>query len=239
MAKLLAKLVPGFWRELGAPGRLPDDKKIVKAVMVVMFLAVATWTGGTALFVRKFVLKPSSHAKVAKAAHGDAHGGGHDAPAADQGGGHSLMGETSPLPDSVRERQDGVEEPGHDLVDPDLEYTRGLVSVLSEELQVDRAYRFVSLPPVMASMKQNDGEGGTFYAEVVLQVSSYDTEKDILKRKQELSGVISSLISQKNRTQLSTFRGVASLKNDIQTEMNHLVSKGAVKDVLFNTYHVK
>ncbi|MBS1985241.1 MAG: flagellar basal body-associated FliL family protein [Bdellovibrionales bacterium] len=162
--------------------------------------------------------------------HGGGHEGGHEAGAEGHEGGFAR----NPIPKSIRARQDGIPEEGHDLVDPDITATRSLASVLKDsELKVKLPHVFVDVPEIIAATRASGGFSSKVVVSTTIEVDSNEAQRELLERKVEIQALISSLISEVKGEALKTPEGIADFKLAIQREINHMLKSGKVIDVLF------
>lgn len=173
--------------------------------------------------------------------HGEAKGEGHGEGAEAHGEGHEGAQVNifqNPIPKEIRRRRDGVMESGHDLVDPDIKSLRGLASILSDEVKVTKAYRFIEFPEIMAGTRANEAISGKVLTTISVEADSLESEQEVRARLVEFQGLIASMISERKRDALRTMDGRSALKMDIQREINHKLKKGHVTDVLLLTFFV-
>jgi flagellar basal body-associated protein FliL len=232
----------------------PREKFLIRSLLAIAVVLVGLMGGITFWFVKASHPKPAVHAEVdeqeeghgeehaAEEGHGEAKEGGEGHGGGGEGGGHEGGGAVTifknPIPKEIRKRRDGVMEAGHDLVDPDIKTTRGLASILKEDLKVNKQYRFVNFPELMAGTSPQEAISGKVITKISLELDSYEGENEVRQRTIEFQGLISSLISERKRDTLKTFSGRASLKADIQREINHQLKKGRVTDVLLVDFFV-
>ena len=173
----------------------------------------------------------------------EGHGGGHEG-GGEHGGEHAEGGGEAaglghnPIPKSIRSRRTGELAADHDLVDPDIQATRSLASMMQGEVEVSTGARFVEIPDVMASTKLGGVHNGKIFITPHLEVSTREAQAEVESRKTEIQSLISSIVSERQRDTLKTFEGQARLKLEIQREINHLLRNGQVTDVLFANFYV-
>jgi hypothetical protein len=144
----------------------------------------------------------------------------------------------SPFPDEILDARDGKPEPDHDLVEPEVEESRGLASVLTQDLSVSTGRRFVTLDEVMGASSATKGVLAHIFIELALEVRDRETQLKVEARKTELKSLVASQVSEYSKDQLKTSEGQMQLKADVMTEINHLI-QGGVEDVLFSKFTVK
>jgi hypothetical protein len=171
-------------------------------------------------------------------AHGGEHGGGEHGGEHAEGGGESAGLGHNPIPKSIRARRTGTLAADHDLVDPDIQATRSLASMMKGEVEVSTGARFVEIPDVMASTKLGGVHNGKIFISPHLEVTTREAQAEVESRKTEIQSLISSIVSERQRDTLKTFEGQARLKLEIQREINHLLRNGQVTDVLFANFYV-
>ena len=74
---------------------------------------------------------------------------------------------------------------------------------------------------------------------LVLVMSNYESQVEAGAKTTELKALMSSLVADLTKDELRTFEGKARLKTHIQREINHVLSKGQVNDVLFSKFLVR
>ncbi len=176
--------------------------------------------------------EPASHASKSHG-EGDGHGGG--------GHGESNPSIVSnPIPKSIRLRQDGISDPEQDLVEPQPEAQRGLAGLVNtSEFKVEKTYRFYEFPEIMAGTSMQADTPGDVMLKIVVQVDSLEGEKELESRNTEFQSLIASVVSECDRDELLKFEGSSKLKRQIQKEMNHLLLKGKIKDVLLSEFFIR
>ena len=145
----------------------------------------------------------------------------------------------NPIPKEIRDRQDGEMESGHDLVDPEIEKTRGLASMLKDDLKVDYAPKIVEMREIVAGVREGKARQGVVLTDVVISVNTLEGQKELIEKQTEIKSLISSIVGEMQESDLKNFKGMAELKIDIQREVNHQMTKGQVVDVLFDKFLIR
>ena len=172
--------------------------------------------------------------------HGESHGAG-------------LFVSRSPIPQEIVERQDGVMEPGHDLVDPDIKELRSFEqSISGKDIKVQKPYRFVELPAIQTGTKMGTGEGGLVSARIVLEIDTPEAEQEVLKSLTNYQSRVTSLVSEWTREEFfdqsddgtsetrkpASERALFQFKTLLQSEINKSLHEGHVTDVLIYDWQI-
>jgi|GEM_PF-1304952 len=238
--------------------KLPRPNLFLLRTLAVFSAVVVAILGGASYWLWK-QHSQASHSEVADAHAKDSGQGDHEVVvvdgaevASDEEGEHGHeakeldpLGLYKDIPRSIVQRQDGVPEDGHDLVDPEIEGSRGLASILKdaasakEAVEVRMPYRFVVLEEIFGASRAGTEDTANVIAEIGLEVSNLDAQKEVLAHQVELRSAVASLISEQTGSSLKTFEGKAKLKKKIMDEINHRIVQGRVTDVLFQTFIVR
>jgi flagellar basal body-associated protein FliL len=239
---LLPKRKPGGAAAPASP--LTGSQMLRGLLMACAGLSVAICAVGS--FVLWKSIPRASHVSTHHdAAEAEEHGDGHGEHAEASGHGEEVdpLGLYQVIPRSIVQRQDGVPEEGHDLVDPEISEGRSIASILkdankTEELTIVRN-RYVMLDEIFASTRAGVQEAANVIAEIGVEVNSLEAQDEVLARKIELRAAVASLISEQDGTLLRTFEGKARLKKQIMDDVNHRIPKGRVTDVLFQSFVIR
>jgi hypothetical protein len=229
---LLPKRKPGGAAAPASP--LTGSQMLRGLLMACAGLSVAICAVGS--FVLWKSIPRASHVSTHHdAAEAEEHGDGHGEHAEASGHGEEVdpLGLYQVIPRSIVQRQDGVPEEGHDLVDPEISEGRSIASILkdankTEELTIVRN-RYVMLDEIFASTRAGVQEAA----------NALEAQNEVLARKIELRAAVASLISEQDGTLLRTFEGKARLKKQIMDDVNHRIPKGRVTDVLFQSFVIR
>lgn len=175
----------------------------------------------------------SEHASEKGSEHGSESKGGED-----QEEDLSIITQNA-IPKSILDRQDGQISPGQDLVEPQIENTRSLASVLKDELQVEGPPKYVELTELLAGSRGGDSGDSVMIGEIVLVMNNYPGQQEASGKITELKALVSSIVADLTKEELRSFEGKTRLKIQIQREVNHLITKGQVKDVLLTKFLVR
>lgn len=212
-----------------------EEPFVVKLAAFMCVLSVFVMLSCVTLMVKRY---RASHARTVASLPGHhapiAHAEGHAPEAEGHGGG---LGQ-SPYPESIISRQDGEQEPDHDLVDPIKSQMEIFKEGLKQkDLEVSKAYYFVSINKIATSAKDGKQSSGGIFAEITLEVSNAATEQEAMAHMNELRALITAIIAEKDRAELSDVRvGFPQLKKDIQERAQHLLKAGQIRDVLITKF---
>ncbi len=152
----------------------------------------------------------------------------------------SITGQTN-IPKKIKDAQDGEQEEGYDLVDPDIKAETGLTTLFQQkEIDVSVSFRVGEIEEVVSGTKVGVATGEAMvYADVALEVDSYELQQEIKARATELRSIISASMGTFEAPQLRTVEGKLELKVLILSEMNRVLKTGKVIDVYFNQILVR
>jgi flagellar basal body-associated protein FliL len=145
----------------------------------------------------------------------------------------------SPLPKEVLKRRKGEMEEGHDYIEPNLTTSRDVASMLKDDLKVSVGSRFVTISDIVSGLKDGRQNSGLLTMEIALEVTSQDVQRELEDRKTEIRALISSIASDIDKSLLTQPTQMLDLKVDIFREVNHVLVKGQVTDVLFQNFTIK
>jgi len=140
------------------------------------------------------------------------------------------------IPDSILERQDGKIEETQDLIEPEIINHRDISSVMKDDLKFEGLPKYVDLTEIIAGTRGSQEADAVMIGDIVLLVDNYDVQQEALGKVVELKAIVSSLVADITKDELRTFEGKTKLKTLVQREMNHLLKKGQVKDVLLSKF---
>lgn len=140
------------------------------------------------------------------------------------------------IPQSIRDRQDGQIEPGQDLIEPEIESTRSIASVMKDGLQVEGPPKYVELTDILAGARSTAQGDAVMIGEIVLVMSNFEGQTEAGEKTTELKALVSSLVADFTKEELRSFQGKSKLKAQIQQEVNHVLTKGQVKDILLTKF---
>jgi len=141
------------------------------------------------------------------------------------------------IPKEISKRQDGVPESDKDLVEPELHSGRGLASIAAQKELPTAPYNpFLTYQDILGSTSEKGTQVGRLALDVSFEVDSYVAMKELQEREKEVKFVIGSLIGELTYEQLRQDEGRALLKNRIFQEVNYLLKKGKIRDVLYGNY---
>jgi flagellar basal body-associated protein FliL len=142
-----------------------------------------------------------------------------------------------PIPTEISKRQDGVPETDKDLVEPELHAGRGLASIATQKEAPTAPYNpFLTYQDILGSTSEKGTQVGRLALDVSFEVDSYVAMKELQDREKEVKFVIGSLIGELTYEQLRDDEGRAILKKRIFQEVNYLLKKGKIRDVLYGNY---
>jgi flagellar basal body-associated protein FliL len=142
-----------------------------------------------------------------------------------------------PIPKEISKRQDGVPESDKDLVEPELHAGRGLASIAAQAEAPTAPYNpFLTYQDILGSTSEQGTQVGRLAVDVSFEVDSYVAMKELQEREKEVKFVIGSLIGELTYEQLRQDEGRAILKKRIFQEVNYLLKKGKIRDVLYGNY---
>ena len=241
----LSKLLPAlklYWSP-------PRESFFARLLILLCIFTVATMGVSTVIFLK---IRKAEHKTDLAAHHSDeendehgeaeehaaaegAHGGGHGASEQEE---QAVLG-GSKIHKSVLARRDGHIEPGHDLIEPDIESTRSIASLLKNELKVDFGARYVELPEIFTSLRDGVAYDGKLILNIALEVNSTEAKVEIEKRSTEIRSLISAVASERQKQSMLTTKGILSFKEEVFREIALLVGAGKVSDVLITNYNVR
>jgi flagellar basal body-associated protein FliL len=229
----------------------PIEKGFVSLILGLMVFAL-----GSLVFVTLHVLhslKPhqivATHAKESQSNHPETEGSesssaevetkDHDSShASDEAGSGSILTQAA-IPKSILDRQNGKLEEGQDLVEPQIQKNRSLSALVKSEILVEGPPKYVNLFEIIAASKGSKKGDAVVLGDFVLVMSDYEAQVEAQNKETQLKALVGSLISDLDREELRSFRGKAALKTAIQREINHQLTKGHVKDILFSKFLVR
>jgi flagellar basal body-associated protein FliL len=142
-----------------------------------------------------------------------------------------------PIPKEISKRQDGVPEADKDLVEPELRTGRAMASIATEQEEPTAPYNpFLTYQDILGSTSEQGSQLGRLAIDVSFEVDSYGAMTELQEREKEVKFVIGSLIGELTYEQLRQDEGRAKLKKRIFQEVNYLLKKGKVRDVLYGGY---
>lgn len=228
----------------------PQDKLLMRSLLGLFFYGLIM-TGATTYSFVKFLTHSNHPTEVA-----DEHGAEdteetHEVAAAEaHGGEHGTEGESgesdsqvqlgaSPIPKSILRRQTGKMAEGHDLIEPEVETTRNVASLIKDDLKVSVGTRIVEIADVMANPKSGTLNEGTVRIDLAVEVGSNEAREEIEARRTEIRALVGAIGSSYQKERLRTTSGMLAYKLEIQKQLNLLLVKGKVSDVLFTNYRVQ
>lgn len=145
------------------------------------------------------------------------------------------------IPKSVKDRQDGERESTYDLVDPDIKKEKGLSQLFeSKDIDVAVGFRVAELTEIVSGSRAGAATGEAMvYADIALEVDSYELQQEVLNRATEIKSVIAASIGTFEAAHLRTTEGKLELKSLILSEMNRVLKSGRVLDIYYNQLLVR
>lgn len=224
----------------------PKEKLVVRFMLSLASFALVLSVGFSYVLVKKIrhdfapqtaeneienEEEDHAEAEVAGGEHAAPEGhGGQSAEVATLGG--------SPFPKSILRRQDGIPEEGYDLTEPQIENARGLASLVKEDLKVSLGDRFIDVPGILANPRFGSRTEGSVQVDLSLEVPSLELQAEVEARKVEIKALVGNIGGNFQRKYLRSTEGMLAFKQEIQRELNLLLVKGKVSDVLFVNYKV-
>ena len=220
----------------------PPRDKFLMRLSLGLFTYAFVMTGVTTVKFYKFISPGHPSVELAEEHGEDSHVDSHEV--AESGHGESHENEpvalgASPFPKSITSRKKGFPEEGHDLVEPEVEITRDIASLIKEDLKVSVGARFVEIPEVTANPKAGTINEGSVQIDLALEVGNNETRDEIESRRTEIKALVGSIGSTFQKSQLRTTAGMLAYKQELQKQLNLLLVKGKVSDVLFSSYRVQ
>ncbi len=215
-----------------------NPKQEVFFVRILILLCVATLASmGTATLV--FVkINCAAHPKIEIAKVDEAEEEAEPAKDGKEPEEQAVLG-GSKIPKSILERRKGELEPGHDLIEPEIESTRSISSFLKSDLKVDLGARYIELDEIFTSLRSGKSYDGKLILNVSLEVNSTEIKTEIEKRSTEIRSLIASLASEHQKERIMTTEGILEFKEEIYREIALLVGSGKVTDVLITSFTVR
>jgi hypothetical protein len=143
------------------------------------------------------------------------------------------------LPKSIKKRQDGEMAEGYDLTDPEIKQEKGLAGLLEQDLKVSVGYRTVDIHEIVSGSKMGDVGDASVYLDVTFEVDTFEGQNEVEDRKTEIKSLVSALISSFPSEVLRTDEGKAALKVEVYKEVNRLLLRGQITDVLFTNIMIR
>lgn len=144
------------------------------------------------------------------------------------------------IPRSIEKRQDGIPEPDKDLVQQEIESGRGLASINFKQDETPTLYNpFFTYNEILGSTSENAAYVGRVAMDVAFEVNSFEAMKELQEREKEIKFMISSLVGEIPYDDLQGEKGRVYLKKRIYKEVNYILKKGKVKDVLYSNFVMK
>jgi len=176
----------------------------------------------------------SGHADAAEESHESAEGGE---------GAHEEGGQASApaigvraIPAAISKRQDGIPEGDKDLVEPEIRAGRGLAS-LTATPEVTAPYNpFTGYANIVGSTSEKGSQVARLAIDVSFEVDSHLAMRELQDREKEVKFVIGSLIGELTYDELRKDEGRGLLKKRIFQEVNYLLKKGKIRDVLYENF---
>lgn len=231
----------------------PQDKLLVRSLVGLFFYGLIM-TGATSYSFFKFLTR-SDHAtevasehdldeaeeshEVAADAHGAEAAGAHGGEAEASEGESQVQLGASPFPKSILRRKTGKLAEGHDIIEPEVEITRNVASLIKDDLKVSVGTRIVAISDVTANPKTGALNEGTVRIDLAVEVGSNEAREEIEARRTEIRALVGSIGSSYKKERLRTTAGMLAYKLEIQKQLNLLLVKGKVSDVLFTNYRVQ
>ncbi len=231
------------WAEFQEAWACPRRGLALRFVFVIMFFAVGAVSFVGLRLIRNTQTRlaklegnhgshgahKSEHAS-AESGDGEEHasaGGEHG----DKSGGASPGIFVAPIPQSIEDRTDGVQEADKDLVEPD-EAARGLANLSPTEAKVTPYNPFFKISGIVTTTADEGTQLARVAAVVTLEVDSSEAMLELEKKQGELKYMIASLISEQSSVTLRTPAGKDKLKTDVFKQINYQLQNGKIKDVL-------
>lgn len=148
----------------------------------------------------------------------------------------------SHIPQDILDRQDGVEEKGHDLKETESDHGRGLASLIDVdgEIHVDTGPLFYNVSKVAAGLKREDNNiEAIVEADLSFQVDSRATRAEMEARNIELKALLEQIIAEFNKQELLTTKGKHDLKVHIMSQLNFRLKSGQITDVLYSNFRIQ
>jgi hypothetical protein len=144
------------------------------------------------------------------------------------------------LPRSITNRQDGVPEADKDLVQSEIKEGRGLASIgFNQEIEIAPYNPYFTYYEILGSTSERAAHVGRVALDVSFEVDTSAGMKELQEREKEIKFMISSLIAEMGYDELRTDEGRLNLKKRIFKEVNYVLKKGKVRDVLYSSFVMK
>lgn len=140
------------------------------------------------------------------------------------------------IPPLISDRQDGVQEGDKDLVEPEIRSGRGLASLTATPEAAAPYNPFTNYANIVGSTSEKGSQVARLAVDVAFEVDSHVTMRELQDREKEVKFVIGSLIGELTYDDLRKEEGRSLLKKRIFQEVNYLLKKGKIRDVLYENF---
>ena len=144
------------------------------------------------------------------------------------------------IPRSISKRQDGIQESDKDLVQSEIQEGRGLASIrFNQETETAPYNPYFTYNEILGSTSERGAHVGRVAMDVAFEVDTSAAMRELQEREKEIKFMISSLVAEIPYEELRADEGRLHLKKRIFKEVNYVLKKGKVKDVLYSSFVMK